>query len=201
MDHILKEELWRSIPVCFFSFLILALINESGYLAIDAILMFILAIIVTIAHVLLMVWYRKKEGLESSSIFFILDHIGNPKFNDEENTKNGLNNKKNHLNIIFIILIYVAYIIASLMYNVNQILWILVLILMGGTFANIFLFGNDIHQKYYQKWSTFYLITSFFIFLRYLILSYSIIPLIKGFLLVAIVSLVFLKVYLHFKNY
>ena len=60
-DRIVEEELMRSIPVYFVSFLAIGALNYTGYIRIEGIALFILAFIVTAIHFMLMVRYRKKE--------------------------------------------------------------------------------------------------------------------------------------------
>ena len=75
MDYIIKEEIWRSIPVYFFSVLIFGVLNREGYIPTKSSTTFILAFLSTAAHFSIMVWYRKKEHLTNPSIYSILDNI------------------------------------------------------------------------------------------------------------------------------
>lgn len=71
----MEEELWRSFPVYFASFLAIGALNYTGYIRIGGIETFILAFIVTAIHFTLMVRYRKKEYLTDPSISSIMDHM------------------------------------------------------------------------------------------------------------------------------
>jgi hypothetical protein len=61
MNAIAKEEIWRSIPVCFFSFLIVGLVKLGGYISIETSVQFTLPLLITIVHFTIMVWYRRKR--------------------------------------------------------------------------------------------------------------------------------------------
>ncbi|KKG14554.1 hypothetical protein EO98_07685 [Methanosarcina sp. 2.H.T.1A.6] len=75
-DPIVVEELLRSIPVYFVSFLAIGtLLNYAGYLQIAGFAIFVLAFIVTVTHFKLMVRYRKKEHLTNPSISSIIGHM------------------------------------------------------------------------------------------------------------------------------
>lgn len=75
IDHIVKEELLRSFPVLFVSFLIIGLLNREGYIPLEMSRVFILALFVTAVHFFFMVWYRKKEQLLNPSIFSIIGYV------------------------------------------------------------------------------------------------------------------------------
>ncbi|WP_440945456.1 hypothetical protein ACSAZL_15145 [Methanosarcina sp. T3] len=74
-DHIVEEELWRSIPVYFVSFLAIGVLGYTGYVRIGGISTFVLAFIVTAIHFTLMVRYRKKEYLTDPSLSSVMDHM------------------------------------------------------------------------------------------------------------------------------
>ena len=74
IDFIFKEELWRSVPVYFISFLAIGLLVLRGYLPLPLSSLFLLALIPTIVHFLIMVWYRRKEHLTDPTITKILRH-------------------------------------------------------------------------------------------------------------------------------
>jgi phosphoglycerol transferase MdoB-like AlkP superfamily enzyme len=70
-----EEELWRSIPVYFVSFLVIGALDYTEYVQISGIATFVLAFIVTVIHFKLMVGYRKKEYLTDPSISSITNHM------------------------------------------------------------------------------------------------------------------------------
>ncbi len=75
MDYIIEEELWRSIPVYFYSFLIIGILNMViGTFNIKGSTIFILAFLLTVVHFRIMIWYRKKEHIVDPSIQTILKH-------------------------------------------------------------------------------------------------------------------------------
>ena len=69
IDDIVKQELWRSLPVYFFSFLIIGYLDMEGYISVGRSETFVLAFLVIAMHFSFMVWYRKKEQIDNPSIF------------------------------------------------------------------------------------------------------------------------------------
>ena len=74
-DPIVEEELWRSFPVYFVSFLAIGALDYAGYTQIGGFATFVLAFVLTAIHFKLMVTYRKKEYLTNPSISSIIDHM------------------------------------------------------------------------------------------------------------------------------
>lgn len=74
IDNIKKEELWRSIPVYFVSFLVIGGIILALSLPLPLSYTFWLALIPTALHFLLMAGYRKKENLTDPIITNIVRH-------------------------------------------------------------------------------------------------------------------------------
>jgi len=188
IDPIVKEELWRSLPVYFISFLIIGYLDREGYISVGTTGTFILAFLVTAIHFLLMVWYRKKEQIDNPSIFLIIDHIFRSKIYEEKTSDIS---KKKEISIfssirkdkrllILIILLYIAYIYASLVYNIDQIFWILFLLFMGFAISKI-IYGEstEADQKDPMRFLVFYVTACIFIFVRYLVLGYPILPILK----------------------
>jgi hypothetical protein len=60
MDYIVKEELWRSIAVYFYSFIATGYIIMEGYINVNISTTFALAFIATIIYFSVKVWYRGK---------------------------------------------------------------------------------------------------------------------------------------------
>ena len=75
IDYIVKEELLRSFPVFFISFLIIGLLNREGYIPLGMSGVFILTLFFTAIHFSFMVWYRKKEQIDNNNISFIINQI------------------------------------------------------------------------------------------------------------------------------
>jgi hypothetical protein len=61
MDYIVKEELWRSIAVFFFAFLGIGAIILELNIDVNILAIFVLALIVTVIHFLIKMWYRGKK--------------------------------------------------------------------------------------------------------------------------------------------
>ncbi|MEL7665663.1 MAG: hypothetical protein AAGU10_16295, partial [Methanosarcina mazei] len=139
IDHIVKEELLRSFPVLFVSFLIIGLLIREGYIPLEMSRVFILALFVTAVHFFFMVWYRKKEQIDDNNFFNIIDHILSSKSHDEkiteinkdEKTKISSSIRKNMRLLILTILLYIIYLYASLVYNIDQVFWILIILFTG----------------------------------------------------------------------
>jgi len=60
IDYIVREELWRSIAIYFYSFIVIGYIIMKGYINVNISATFVLAFIVTIIHFSVKVWYRRK---------------------------------------------------------------------------------------------------------------------------------------------
>lgn len=183
-----KEELWRSLPVYFFSFLIIGYLDMKRYISVGAPGTFILAFLVTVIHFSLMVWYRKKEKIDNLSIFLIIDHIFRSKsyedkildISKKEKTSIISSVRKNMRLLIFTILLYIIYLYASLVYNIDQTFWILVILFIGVIFSKIIYGERKADQKDPIRLLVFYVIACTFIFIRYLVLDYPILPILKG---------------------
>jgi len=199
IDYIVKEELLRSFPVLFFSFLIIGLLNREGYVPLGMSGVFILALFFTAIHFSFMVWYRKKEQIENNNISFIINHILGSRFLEEkttefykdEKTKISSSIQKHMGLLLFTILIYIAYLYASLVYNMDQIYWILLLLFIGVSFSKIIYGERKANQKDPIRLLVFYVIACAFIFVRYLVLCYPILPILKGSIILGIL-LIFL---------
>lgn len=85
-DPIVEQEICRSIPVYFASFLIVGVLNIMGYISVEGITTFILAFIMTSIHFAFMVRYRRKEQLTDPSISSIIDHLLQPKNPERRNS-------------------------------------------------------------------------------------------------------------------
>jgi hypothetical protein len=192
MNAIAKEEIWRSIPVCFFSFLIVGLVKLGGYISIETSVQFTLPLLITIIHFTIMVWYRRKENLENSSINLILKHA--------LTIKDGTNKRNSEIQIkiiafLTLCVIYLIYIYSSIMYNINQIFWILVLIIVADKVSKIFFVKNDTYVINLKNWIFFYITCSIFILARYFALKQPVLPMLKGIAILGIVSIGFFWIY------
>lgn len=108
-DPIVEEEIWRSVPVYFVSFLVVGSLNYTGYIEIDGLETFFLAFVLTAVHFVLMVRYRKKEYLTDSSISSIIGHMLKRQKPERKNT--GYTElKPNFLSILTLLVItYLVY--------------------------------------------------------------------------------------------
>lgn len=191
-DPIVQEELWRSVAVYFFSFLAIGALNLKGYIAIEGLAIFLLAFLVTAAHFSFMVRYRKKEGLIDSSIFSILGHIFESDSTDKGENGCSASGQKSRIVLATAVFAYIAYLYGSVKYGLDQIFWPLVLIFFGGSLSEVVFSREKRNHADLLKWGTFYAITSLFIFARYLVLGYPVLPVLKGALIVGTVLLMFL---------
>ncbi|MEG3057173.1 MAG: hypothetical protein RQM90_14650 [Methanoculleus sp.] len=75
IDTIVKEEIWRSIGAVYWvSFLVIGYLTLNDYIPIPISYTFSLAVVPTVAHFLIMVWYRRKENLIDPNPVNILRH-------------------------------------------------------------------------------------------------------------------------------
>ncbi len=188
IDSIVKQELLRSIAVYFFFFFLFNALYYKGYISIEPGITLILAFLVTIVHFGLMVWYRRKEHLLNPSIFSIINYILGSESYNGKNKEPNKNEKisiissirKNILLLIITILLYIAYLYASLAYNIDQIFWILILLFIGSTLSKILYGEREANKDDPIRLLIFYIIACVFIFVRYLVLGYSVLPILKG---------------------
>jgi len=145
IDYIVKGELWRSIAVYFLFLFLIITLDHKGYISIDGLTTIILAFFFTMIVFSLLVWYRRKEQLLNPSIFLIINHIFESESYNEKTTepqkneetsiflsiRKNLYNRTNSSLLILIILLYITYLYASLVYNIAQIFWALFLLFMG----------------------------------------------------------------------
>ncbi len=93
--------------------------------------------------------------------------------------------------LIITILLYIAYLYASLVYNMDQIYWILLLLFIGVSLSKIIYGERKANQKDPVRLLIFYVIACVFIFIRYLVLGCPILPILKGSVILGIL-LIFL---------
>jgi hypothetical protein len=105
-----------------------------------------------------------------------------------KNKKNGMFSLiRKNINLLFItIFLYVVYLYASLVYKIDQIFWILVLLFIGGVLSKLIYDKREANQKNPMNILLFYVITCIFIFVRYTILGYPILPILKGSIILGI---------------
>lgn len=95
---------------------------------------------------------------------------------------------RKHIRLLtLIILLYIAYLYASLVYNMDQIFWVLFLLFMGLALSKILYDeSTEENQKDPMRLLIFYVTTCVFIFVRYLVLGYPILPILKGSIILGI---------------
>jgi len=206
IDRIVKQELWRSLGSFFIFLLLFVYLYANNYILIEPQAVFILAFVFTSTVFSLLVWYRKKEQLLNPSIFLIINHVFRSKSYEEKTRgpdKNeetsvfrsigkNLSTKTNIGLLILIILLYITYLYASLVYNIDQIFWVLFLLFMGFILSKIIYDeSTEEDQKDPMRLLVFYIIACAFIFVRYLVLDYPILPILKGSIILGIL-LIFL---------
>lgn len=191
-DPIVEQEVWRSVAVYFFSLLTIGALNLKGYISIGGIETILLAFLITATHFSLMVRYRKKEGLVDSSIFSIIGYIfqsGSPEKGKAGCSASG---QKSRIILALAFFVYIVYLDASVKYGLDQIFWPLVLVFFGASLSEVVFSREKRDHADLHKWGTFYAIVSLFVFARYLVLDYPILPVLKGTLIVGTVLLLFL---------
>lgn len=199
IDNIVKEELWRSTAMYFFFFMLFSFLDRAGYISIAPEVILTLSFVFTAVHFLFMVWYRKKEQLFDPSIHSIVDHIFRSEPYEEKTSEISEKEKvsilssirKNIRLLILTILLYIIYLYASLVYHIDQIFWILVILFTGSALSKIIYGENKEDQKDPIRLLVFYVIACAFIFVRYLVLGYPILPILEGSIILGIL-LIFL---------
>jgi len=191
-DLIVKQELWRSVAIYFFSLVAIGALNLKGYISIGGIATFLLAFLITAVHFSLMVKYRKKEGLIDSSIFSILGYMLQSGSPEKGKARHSASGQKSRIILALAVFAYIVYLDASVKYGLDQIFWPLVLIFFGASLSEVVFSREKRDYTDLFRWGTFYTITSFFIFARYLVLGYPVLPVLKGAMIVGTVLLMFL---------
>ena len=187
IDFIVKEELWRSIAVYWIAFIAIGLLIMTDYLPIPISYVFLLALIPTVAHFLLMVWYRRKENLVDPNPASILHHALGLRNREKKTKRRGAAIEK-AFDAALLAIIFLIYLYASLAYSISQIYWLPVLIVIGLFLARIVFTDGDVQRVTVARSFVFYLIVAMVFLLRYLALGYPIIPLLQAFVLIGIVS-------------
>ncbi len=108
-DHVVEEELWRSVAVYFISFLIVGTLDYEGYVSVEGLGTFVWAFVLTAVHFTLMVRYRKKERIINSSIFSIIDHLLQSKRPEERNGIHPASGQNFRLIVMILVIGYLIY--------------------------------------------------------------------------------------------
>jgi hypothetical protein len=189
IDHIVKEEFWRSVgAVYLISFILIGTLIMSGYLPVSLAYLFFLALIPTAAHFFVMVWYRRKENLVDPNPVSILRHALRSGEPGEGSTKSRRAIVEKAVDAVLVVAILLVYLYASLASSLDQVLWLPVLIVIGILLARIVFVDGGERRVTFARSVVFYLTASAILLLRYLALGYPVIPLLQGIVLVGIVS-------------
>ncbi len=194
IDYIVKQELWRSIAVYWGSFLAIGILIVTGYLPVPVSYTFLLALIPTVAHFRIMVWYRRMDYLANPTIMNIIHHLRSEEHR-EEKTKQRRAIVEKVVDAILIVTIFLVYLYASLADSINQIYWLPILIIIVILLTRIVFTDGGERRINLARWVAFYLTVSGVLLLRYLALGYPVVPLFQALALVGIVSFPILYVW------
>lgn len=118
IDSIVKEEFWRSIgAVYWISFIIIGILIMNDYLPVPLSYIFPLVLILTVAHFLITVWYRRKENLADPNPMSIFRHVLGSKGQGEEGRKRRRVVAGKAVDTALIVVILLIYLSASLAYS------------------------------------------------------------------------------------
>ena len=188
INHIVKEELLRSLAIYWILFLIIAIPTVGGYLPLSTASAFPLAAILTAIYFCVRVWYRRKENLHDPNPISILHHALRLGEQREEKTKQRRALVEKAVDAVLAVAIFLIYIYASLAYSINQIFWLPVLVILGLLLTRIvFIDGGERHITFARS-AIFYLGATGIVLLRYLVLGYPVLPLLQAIALVGIVA-------------
>ncbi len=188
INHIVKEELLRSLAIYWILFLIIAIPTVGGYLPLSTASAFPLAAILTAIYFCVMVWYRRKENLHDPNPISILHHALRLGEQREEKTKQRRALVEKAVDAVLAVAIFLIYSYASLAYSINQIFWLPVLVILGLLLTRIvFIDGGERHITFARS-AIFYLGATGIVLLRYLVLGYPVLPLLQAIALVGIVA-------------
>jgi len=189
IDTIVKEEFWRSIGAVYWvSFLTIGYLILSGYLPISISYAFSLAVIPTVAHFLIMVWYRRKENLVDPNPASILRHALGLGRQREKRTEQRRVIIEKAVDATLLVIVFLIYLYASLAYSISQVYWLPVLIIISLFLARIVFIDGGEQRVTVTRLVVFYLITAGFLCLRYAVLGYPVTPLLQAVVLIGIVS-------------
>jgi len=187
LDPIVKEALWRSVVVFFVSIIIVAIIIATAPLPIPAFLLFPLALTITAVYFSIMVWYGRKAAGRSKP------HTYPPSFPPVSGYREGGKMQRRDVvekvtDAILAVVIFMIYIYASLAYSINQVFWLLIIVLLGLLLTRIVFIDGGERRITFARSVVFYLIVAMIVLLRYLALGYPVVPLLRGIVLVGIVA-------------
>ncbi|MCK8519676.1 hypothetical protein [Methanoculleus sp. 7T] len=195
IDHIVKEELLRSLAIYWILFLIIAIPTVGGYLPLSTASAFPLAAILTAIYFCVMVWYRRKENLHDPNPISILHHALRLGEQREEKTKQRRALVEKVTDAVLAVVIFLIYLYASLAYSINQVFWLPVLVIIGLLLTRIVFIDAGERRVTLARSVVFYLIAAAIVVLRYLALGYPVVPLLQAIVLIGVVSFPILYVW------
>jgi hypothetical protein len=187
LDPIVKEALWRSVVVFFVSIFIVAIIIGTTPFPIPAFLLFPLALMITAVYFSIMVWSGRKAAGQSKP------HAYPPSSSPVSGYREGEKMQRRVVvekvtDAVLAVVIFLIYLYASLAYSINQVFWLPVLVILGLLLTRIvFIDGGERHITFARS-VIFYLGAAGIVLLRYLLLGYPVLPLLRGIALVGIVA-------------
>lgn len=196
IDHIVKEELWRSLAIYWVLFLVIAIPTVGGYFPLSTASAFPLAALLTVIYFCVTVWYRRKEHLHDPNPISILHHVlrlGEQKEEKTTTRRRGIVEKVT--DAVLAVVIFLIYLYASLAYSINQVFWLPVLVIIGLLLTRIVFIDAGERRVTLARSVVFYLMAAAIIVLRYLALGYPVVPLFQAIVLVGIVAFPILYVW------
>ena len=89
---------------------------------------------------------------------------------------------------ILAVVIFLIYIYASLAYSINQVFWLLIIVLLGLLLTRIVFIDGGERRITFARSVVFYLGAAAIVVLRYLALGYPVLPLLQGIALIGVVT-------------
>ncbi len=169
------------------SFITISILIMNDYLPVPLSYIFPLALVPTVAHFLIMVWYRRKENLDDPNPASILRHVlRSGEYGEGEKKQRRFVEKA--VDAVLIAVILLIYLYASLASSISQAFWFPVLVVLGILLARIVFIDGGERRFNLARSVVFYAIASAILLLRYLVLGYPALPLLQAIVLVGIAS-------------
>ncbi|HOI58496.1 MULTISPECIES: hypothetical protein [unclassified Methanoculleus] len=188
IDTIAKEELWRSVATFGVSLIVTAFIITTDYLPLPSFLLLPLPLTIAAVVACVMVWYRRKEGLNDPSPANILRHALRLGKHEERKTARRRGIVEKVIDAALLVTVFLIYLYASLAYSINQILWLPVLLIVALLLTRIIFTDGGERRVTFTQGVVFYLGAAGIVLLRHLALGHPVLPLLRGIALVGIVA-------------
>ena len=186
-NPIVKEALWRSVVVFFVSIFIVAIIIGTSPLPIPAFLLFPLALMLTAAYFVLMVWSGRKAAGRSKL------HAYPPSSSPVSGSREGGKIQRRVVvekvtDAVLAVVIFLIYLYTSLAYSINQAFWLPVLVIIGLLLTRIVFIDGGERRITFGRSVIFYLGAAGIVLLRSAVLEYPVLPLLEAIALVGVIS-------------